>query len=69
MHVSAAPPSAGADPAAVASLAGDADREISLGAGAHGVAVTVNAEATLAHLGAQVADVTELQQPTGPQQP
>lgn len=52
-----------------ASLAGDADREISLGAGAHGVAVTVNAEATLAHLGAQVADVTELQQPTGPQQP
>lgn len=43
-----------------ASLVGDPDREISLGAGAHGVAVTVNAEATLEALTAQVADVTEL---------
>lgn len=42
-----------------ASLTGDPDRVISLGAGAHGVAVTVNAEAALAHLKAQVADVTE----------
>ena len=44
-----------------ASLAGEPDRMISLGAGAHGVAVTVNAEATIAALEAQVADVTELQ--------
>ena len=44
-----------------ASLAGDPDRMISLGAGAHGVAVTVNAEAAIAALEAQVADVTELQ--------
>lgn len=44
-----------------ASLTGDPDRVISLGAGAHGVAATVNAEAALAHLDAQVADVTELQ--------
>ena len=43
-----------------ASLVGDPDREISLGAGAHGVAVTVNTEATLEALTAQVADVTEL---------
>ena len=43
-----------------ASLVGDPDREISLGAGAHGVAVTVNAEAALEALTAQVADVTEL---------
>ena len=43
-----------------ASLVGVPDREISLGAGAHGVAVTVNAEATLEALTAQVADVTEL---------
>jgi Cys-tRNA(Pro) deacylase len=42
-----------------ASLAGDPDRLISLGAGAHGVAVTLRAEAALVHLGAQVADVTE----------
>ena len=41
-------------------LAGDPQRRISLGAGAHGVAMTVPAEAALAHLGAQVADVTEL---------
>lgn len=41
------------------SLTGDPDRTISVGAGAHGVAVTVNAEAALAHWGAQVADVTE----------
>lgn len=44
-----------------ASLTGDADRMISLGAGAHGVAVTVNAEAVIPALEAQVADVTELQ--------
>ncbi len=43
-----------------ASLVGDPDREISLGAGAHGVAVTVNAEAALEALTAQVADITEL---------
>ncbi|HIY23799.1 MAG TPA: YbaK/EbsC family protein [Candidatus Brachybacterium merdigallinarum] len=43
------------------SLTGDPKRTISLGAGAHGVAATVNAEAALAHLDAQVADVTELQ--------
>lgn len=44
-----------------ASLTGDPDRSISLGAGAHGVAATVNAEAAVAALEAQVADVTELQ--------
>lgn len=44
-----------------ASLGGEPDRMISLGAGAHGVAVTVNAEAAIAALEAQVADVTELQ--------
>lgn len=43
-----------------ASLTGDPDRSISLGAGAHGVAVTVNTEAALEHWGAQVADVTDL---------
>ena len=43
-----------------ASLTGDARRRISLGAGAHGVAATVPAEAALVHLAAQVADVTEL---------
>ena len=42
-----------------ASLTGDPDRMISMGAGGHGVAVTVNAEAAVAHLDAQVADVTE----------
>lgn len=36
------------------------DRRISLGSGAHGVAVTVGARDALAALGAQVADVTEL---------
>ncbi len=41
-----------------AALAGDPQRRISLGAGAHGVAVTVLAEAALAVLGAQVADIT-----------
>lgn len=41
-----------------ASLAGDPQRRISLGAGAHGVAVTVGAEAALAHLDAQLAPVT-----------
>ena len=45
-----------------ASLSGDRERTISLGAGAHGVAATVNAEAALAHLGARVADITELQE-------
>ncbi|WP_193106295.1 aminoacyl-tRNA deacylase [Brachybacterium sp. FME24] len=44
-------------------LAGDPARTISLGAGAHGVASTVNAEAALAHLRAQVADITDLQNP------
>lgn len=42
-----------------ASLAGDPGRLVSLGAGAHGVAVTLRAEAALAHLGARIADVTE----------
>lgn len=32
---------------------------ISLGAGAHGVAATVSADAVIAHLGARVADVTD----------
>lgn len=32
---------------------------ISIGAGAHGVAATVFADAVIAHLGAQVADVTD----------
>lgn len=43
-----------------ASLTGDPERMISMGAGAHGVAVTVNAEAALTHWDAQVADVTEI---------
>src|SRR4051812_13841521 len=34
-------------------------REITLGAGAHGVAVAVDADSALAALGAQVADVTD----------
>jgi Cys-tRNA(Pro) deacylase len=34
-------------------------RTVSLGAGAHGVAVTVEANAVIAALGAEVADVTE----------
>ena len=42
-----------------ASLAGEQGRQISLGAGAHGVAVTLEAEAALTALGAQVADVTD----------
>ena len=42
-----------------ATLAGEPDRVVSMGAGAHGVAVSVNAEAALIHLRAQVADVTE----------
>lgn len=42
-------------------LSGDPERRISLGAGAHGVAVTVPTEAALAHLDARSADVTELQ--------
>ena len=45
------------------SLTGDPGRTISVGAGAHGVAVTVNAEAALAHWGAQVADVADLRHP------
>lgn len=36
-----------------------AGRRVTLGGGAHGVAVAVDADAALAHLGAQVADVTE----------
>ncbi|WP_066640527.1 aminoacyl-tRNA deacylase [Serinicoccus hydrothermalis] len=40
------------------SLTGEPGRRISLGAGAHGVAVTVDAEAALAALDARVADVT-----------
>jgi Cys-tRNA(Pro)/Cys-tRNA(Cys) deacylase len=36
-----------------------AGRRVSLGAGAHGVAVTVEADAALAALGADVADVTD----------
>lgn len=46
-----------------ASLTGDAARQISIGAGAHGVAATVDAEAALAHLEAQIADVTHAQRP------
>ncbi|AXH96465.1 aminoacyl-tRNA deacylase [Ornithinimicrobium avium] len=42
-----------------ASLRGDPARTVSVGGGAHGVAVTVNAEAVLAYWGATVADVTE----------
>ena len=36
-----------------------AGRRVSMGAGAHGVAVTVDADAALAALGATVADVTD----------
>jgi Cys-tRNA(Pro)/Cys-tRNA(Cys) deacylase len=36
-----------------------AGRTISIGAGAHGVAATVAADDVIAHLGAQVADVTD----------
>lgn len=46
-------------------LTGDPQRTISLGAGAHGVAVTVAAEAALAHLGAQIADITDPADPQG----
>ena len=46
-----------------ASLAGEPGRRISIGGGAHGVAVTVEAEAVLAHLAAEVADVTEPEDP------
>src|SRR5699024_12575691 len=42
-----------------ADLTGDPQRRISLGAGPHGVAATVPAEAALTHLRAQAADVTE----------
>lgn len=42
-----------------ASLTGEPGRVISMGAGGHGVAVTVEAEVALEHLQAQVADVTE----------
>ncbi|MGP9683407.1 aminoacyl-tRNA deacylase [Brachybacterium sp. AOP3-A1-3] len=42
-------------------LSGDPERRISLGSGAHGVAATVNAEAALSRLHAQIADVTDLQ--------
>ncbi|WP_338749635.1 aminoacyl-tRNA deacylase [Janibacter alittae] len=34
-------------------------RTVSIGAGAHGVAATLDADAAIAHLGAQVADVTD----------
>lgn len=44
-----------------ASLSGDPARLISLGAGAHGVAATVPADAALAHLEARIADITEIQ--------
>ena len=46
-----------------ASLTDEPDRRISLGAGAHGVAVTLDALATIDALGAQVADVAS---PPGP---
>lgn len=36
-----------------------AGRTVSIGAGEHGVAATLEADAMVAHLGAQVADVTE----------
>ena len=35
-------------------------RRISMGGGAHGVGITVDADAALAALGAQVADVSEV---------
>ncbi|ASK65831.1 hypothetical protein CFK39_08290 [Brachybacterium avium] len=41
-----------------ADLTGDPGRRISLGAGAHGVAVTVPAQEALTHLGARIADIT-----------
>lgn len=41
-------------------LTGAPQRTISLGAGAHGVAATVPAESALAHLDAQIADITDL---------
>lgn len=44
------------------SLTGDPDRSISMGAGAHGVAATVNAEAALTHLHARISAVTETPQ-------
>ena len=46
-----------------ASLAGEPGRRISMGTGAHGVAVTVLAQDVLEQLDAQVADVTELGEP------
>ncbi|WP_338539031.1 aminoacyl-tRNA deacylase [Janibacter terrae] len=36
-----------------------AGRTVSIGAGEHGLAATLDADAMIAHLGAQVADVTE----------
>lgn len=38
-------------------------RRVSIGAGEHGVAATLDADAMLAHLDARVADVTEPEQP------
>lgn len=38
-------------------------RRVSIGAGAHGVAATLDGDALIAHLGARVADVTEAEQP------
>ena len=47
-----------------------AGREITLGAGAHGVAVAVDADAVVASLGATLADVTDPEpRPEQPQQP
>ena len=48
-----------------ASLVGDPERLISLGAGAHGVAVTVPAEAALQALDARVAEVTDVSDVSG----
>ena len=42
---------------------------ISIGGGAHGVALSVDAAELLAALGATVADVTELNEPTDPPEP
>ena len=46
-----------------ATLAGDSSRRVSVGAGDHGVAATVPAEATLAYLTADVVDVSEAVSP------
>lgn len=46
-----------------ASLTEPPDRQVSIGGGAHGVAVTVAVADLLKHLDAQVADVTDLMGP------